>query len=179
MNVYPYTFVVTTNIIQGILPSVNTPVWVYISGTAVEKQLYADATGSDTSKINQPLYTDSLGRVTFFSPPGRIRVDAHLDSRTVYSTEDVITDQDSVMNLIMGETPSGVVDGSNTTFTVSNAILGDKVSLYVNGYRWKRIPNTSTLGTNQFKVTNNILTLGNAPGLNSVLLVDYYPLPEY
>lgn len=179
MNVYPYTFVVSTNIIQGILPSVNTEVWVYISGTGTEKQLYADATGSEASKISQPLYTDSLGRVTFYSPPGRIRIDTHLDSNTVMSTEDVVVDQDNVLVPIIGETPAGLINGSNDTFTLSKHVLGDKIALYVNGYRWKRISSTGTLQTNEFKVVNNILYLGNAPGVDSVLLVDYYQVPEY
>lgn len=172
-NLYPYTFVATTNLIRGLAPASGMDIYVYVSGSDTQKQLYADSAGYG-SEFTQPITTDLDGMVKFYCEPGRIRIDMMLDSTTVASTEDVIVDQDNILMPIFGEIPSGETDDSNTQFSLSKYPLGSKIALYVNGYRWRRVDTYPA--ANQFRVEGNILTLGNAPSADAVILVDYYTM---
>lgn len=64
---------------------------------------------------------------------------------------------------IFGETPTGLIDNSNTVFTVVNNFLTDSTGVYLNGLR--EINYTET-GVNQ-------ITLDNAPLVGDVLRIDY------
>jgi exonuclease VII small subunit len=61
------------------------------------------------------------------------------------------------------ETPSGTVNGSNTTFTTAKSPLGLKV--YVNGQKMTV--------TEDYTLSNKTITFNTAPPTNSVVRVDY------
>lgn len=178
MNLYPYTYTVTKNLAQGIMPMVDTEVYVYINGTGEEKGLFSDATGNFGTELLQPLRTNSEGVVNFYCGPGRIRIDVKLDSSTIISTEDVIVDSDSFVMPIIGETPSGTKNSNNQVFTLASTVYGTNIALYVNGYRIPRVASSATPSSGEFKVSENTLTLGTPPASTDVLIVDYYPQPS-
>lgn len=178
MNLYPYTYTVTKNLAQGIMPMRDTEVYVYINGTGDEKGLFSDATGNFGTELTQPLRTNSEGIVNFYCAPGRIRIDVKLDATTTVSTEDVIGDYDSMVIPIIGETPVGFKNSINRTFKLNRRVYGTNVALYVNGLRVPRVANTESPSSGEFTVYNDTLTLGTPPSEYDVLLVDYYPTPE-
>lgn len=176
MNLYPYTFTVTKNLATGIMPMADTNVYVYINETGDKKSLFSDKTMNYGTELTQPLKTSSEGVVNFYCGPGRIRIDVQLDSTTISSVEDVIGDFDSIITPIIGESPVGQQNSNNTIFTLNSPIYGNKVSVYVNGLRIKRIQNTLTPSSGEFHSSENVLTFGTPPALTDTILVDYYPV---
>lgn len=73
----------------------------------------------------------------------------------------------SPSNFVTEETPSGSINGSNTTFTLANTPTAGTVKLYLNGVRQK-----SGAG-NDYTITTNTITMTTAPVSGDVLLVDY------
>lgn len=177
MNLYPYTYSVTKNLANGIMPMINTEVYVYVNGSGVEKNLFSDATGNFGTELTQPLKTNSEGMVNFFCGPGRIRIDVKLDSTTIISTEDVIVDADSIMTQIIGETPAGFKNSINPSFVLANEVYGSNIAVYVNGLRTGRVSSSSSPGAGQFNVVGSVITFGTPPSEFDSILVDYYPLP--
>jgi len=73
----------------------------------------------------------------------------------------------SPSNFVTEETPSGTINGSNTTFTLANTPTSGTVKLYLNGVRQK-----SGAG-NDYTISTNTITMTTAPVSGDVLLVDY------
>ena len=73
----------------------------------------------------------------------------------------------SPSNFVTEETPSGSINGSNTTFTLANTPTSGTVRLYLNGVRQK-----SGAG-NDYTITTNTITMTTAPISGDVLIADY------
>lgn len=73
----------------------------------------------------------------------------------------------SPSNFVVEETPSGSINGSNTTFTIANTPTAGTVKLYLNGVRQK-----SGAG-NDYTITTNTITFTTAPVSGDVILCDY------
>lgn len=73
----------------------------------------------------------------------------------------------SPTNFVTEETPSGSINGSNTSFTIANTPTAGTVKLYLNGVRQK-----SGAG-NDYTITTNTITMTIAPVSGDVLIADY------
>ena len=73
----------------------------------------------------------------------------------------------SPTNFVTEETPSGSINGSNTSFTIANTPTAGTVKLYLNGVRQK-----SGAG-NDYTITTNTITMTTAPVSGDVMIVDY------
>jgi len=73
----------------------------------------------------------------------------------------------SSANFIYSETPSGSVNGSNSTFTLANTPVIGTVQLYFNGIRLK------AGAGNDYTISTTTITMGTAPVSGDVLLADY------
>jgi len=70
-------------------------------------------------------------------------------------------------NLIDGETPSGALNGSNTTFTLANTPVTGSVKLFRNGVR-------QNVGAgNDYTISGATITMSSAPASTETLLADY------
>jgi len=68
--------------------------------------------------------------------------------------------------LVMGEVPTGAINGINKTFTVANAVFGNAIDVFLNGLLQKR--------TDDYTFTSPAtITFTDAPVTDSNLLVDY------
>lgn len=73
----------------------------------------------------------------------------------------------SPTNFVTEETPSGSVNGSNTTYTLANTPTSGTLRLYLNGVRQK-----SGAG-NDYTLSTNTITMTTAPISGDVLIADY------
>ena len=68
--------------------------------------------------------------------------------------------------LVMGEVPSGTINGTNKIFTVANDVFGNAIDVFLNGLCQKR--------TDDYTFTSPItITFDTAPPENSNILTDY------
>jgi hypothetical protein len=65
------------------------------------------------------------------------------------------------------ETPSGSVNGSNTSYTLAYTPTSGSLKLYLNGIRLK-----SGAG-NDYTISTNTITMATAPISGDVLIADY------
>lgn len=70
-------------------------------------------------------------------------------------------------NFVDSETPSGSINGSNTTFTLANTPVTGSVHLYLNGYR------QNAGSGNDYTISGSTITYLTAPLTGEVLLADY------
>lgn len=70
-------------------------------------------------------------------------------------------------DLVEDETPTGLINGSNTSFTLANTPIAGSVKLYLQGQRL--IPGAG----NDFTVSGTTITMAYAPETNQSLRVDY------
>lgn len=68
--------------------------------------------------------------------------------------------------LVSNETPAGLIDGSNATFTTAFHFIPESVEVMVNGLYQKRIRDFNTTG-------NHTIILAISPGAGETLLVNY------
>lgn len=61
-------------------------------------------------------------------------------------------------SLVVGETPLGLVNNSNATYTTAFAFVPESVELFINGIRQKRILDFTTSGTTTVLITDSPLT---------------------
>lgn len=59
----------------------------------------------------------------------------------------------SGVNLVVGETPSGAINGSNATFTTAQSFDPDTVAIFVNGIQATKNLDYTTSGTTQINFT--------------------------
>jgi hypothetical protein len=69
---------------------------------------------------------------------------------------------------VVGEVPSGAIDGSNTTFTISQTFVAASLAVYLNGLRQRLTTDFTILNSTQFALTS-------APISGDSLLTDYQP----
>lgn len=82
-------------------------------------------------------------------------------SNKVVITGGAVSDQ-----LVMGEVPTGDIDGNNKIFTVSEDVFGNAIDVFLNGLLQKR--------TDDYTFTSpNTITFTVAPPNGSNLVVDY------
>jgi hypothetical protein len=70
-------------------------------------------------------------------------------------------------NIVTEETPSGSVNGSNTSYTLANTPTAGSLKLFLNGIRLK-----SGSG-NDYTISTNTITMTTAPISGDVLIADY------
>lgn len=107
-------------------------------------------------------YTLSGNTITFVTAPptGAVLLADYNISSTVYSV--------GTNSVIIGEVPSGSVNGSNTTFTFARAYIAGSVEVFING--------VSQLRTTHFTETtpaSGIITMSDAPLTGDVIQVNY------
>jgi len=61
-------------------------------------------------------------------------------------------------SLVVGETPVGLVNNSNATYTTAFAFVPESVELFINGIRQKRILDFTTSSTTTVLITDSPLT---------------------
>ena len=71
------------------------------------------------------------------------------------------------VTLVRGETPTGDIDGSNTSYTIANTPVTDSLRLYQNGVR------LNEGAGNDYTISGTTITMATAPPTDDVLLVDY------
>lgn len=74
---------------------------------------------------------------------------------------------------IVGEVPSGAIDGVNTVFTTAHNFIPSTLKLYLNGLRDNSF---SVIGPNQFQLIGFIPLPGNLTAAPDDLRVDYREL---
>ncbi|MCC7308388.1 MAG: hypothetical protein IT173_12545 [Acidobacteria bacterium] len=67
---------------------------------------------------------------------------------------------------VIGEVPTGAINGSNAIFTTAFPFVPESVGLTVNGLRQKKVDDFNTSG-------NQTLTLAVSPETGTNMLVDY------
>lgn len=68
--------------------------------------------------------------------------------------------------LVMGEVPTGLINGTNTTFTVASSVFGNAIDVFLNGLLQKR--------TDDYTFTSPVtIEFASAPVTGSNLLSDY------
>lgn len=100
-------------------------------------------------------YTTSGQRTIIFSDPPAI------DDEVLISYFIGFGDQ-----VISGETPSGVIDGSNATFLSEFEFIPESVAVYINGVMQKRIQDFNTSGLHTVFLTDS-------PGIGEDILISY------
>lgn len=73
----------------------------------------------------------------------------------------------STSNFVFDETPSGTVNGVNTTFTLGNTPASGTVQLWIEG--WKLVPGAG----NDFTISGSTITLTSAPLTGERLYANY------
>lgn len=97
--------------------------------------------------------------------PTTISGDATINGSGVVSlASNVIKEAD----IVTEETPSGTINGSNTTFTLANTPTTGTVRLYLNGIRLR-----SGSG-NDYTISTATITMATAPATGDILLADYF-----
>lgn len=70
------------------------------------------------------------------------------------------------IELIFNETPSGLINGANATFTTQYKFVPGKIDVYVNGLKQKIVQDFNTTG-------NNTIILTFSPASGETITVDY------
>jgi hypothetical protein len=70
-------------------------------------------------------------------------------------------------NFVDSETPSGSINGSNTTFTLANTPIAGTVKLFLNGQR------LNAGAGNDYTISSATITMATAPVSGDVLIADY------
>lgn len=117
---------------------------------------------------NVPSYTGSFLKIAVLdgsSSTGKIPANklTYLSALPV----SVITGAVDIAKYISSETPSGTIDGSNTTFTLANTPVSGTVIVFLNGLRQK-----SGAG-NDYTISGSTITYLSAPLSGDVLTVSY------
>jgi hypothetical protein len=116
------------------------------------------ATGADVSSIN-----GLTGDITL-SAGTNISISSLGNTITISSPNTLLAS-----NFVIGETPSGTLNGINKIFTLANTPLSDKESVFSNGVKLKRGP----LNVKDYFILGGTITFSSAPQSMDILLVDY------
>jgi hypothetical protein len=74
-------------------------------------------------------------------------------------------------DIVVGEVPSGLINSSNTSYTIANTPVTDSVSVYLNGLRQREG------SAYDYTISGTSITFAKAPRTGSDLLVDYFKTP--
>lgn len=69
-------------------------------------------------------------------------------------------------DIVVGETPSGTINGSNATFTSANDFIPESVAVFVNGLFQQRVTDFNTSGV-------RTITLAASPTAGEVVRINY------
>lgn len=147
----------------GYLPFVS----VFTSGATV--RYLAISSNSSEWEVGEGIFTDAtpdtLTRVTIYSSSNSgNKVDFSAGIKKVYN---VLTAADmfGTNSIISNETPSGDLDGSDTTYTLANSPATGTLKLYLNGQRLTY--------TTDYTLATNVITFVVAPVSGDILRADY------
>lgn len=144
--------------------------YVSTEGTAGVAYVLTRATDADVSaEVTSGMYT--------FADQGT----ANADTSWVLTTNDPITLNTTALTfskfsstggltearMVTRETPGGTINGSNTAFTIANALVAGTEELYLNG-----VLQQSGSG-NDYTISGTSITYATAPATNDTLLVSY------
>lgn len=82
------------------------------------------------------------------------------------STDKVYVTYQVILPQIVNEIPTGTIDGTNNTFTLSNVPYNGTDQIFVNGYLKKK--------SIDYTISGNTITFINIPAVSSVMLVSYF-----
>lgn len=74
-----------------------------------------------------------------------------------------------ILLFVYGETPAGVLNGVNATFTSAYEFVPESVEVFLNGLKLKVVEEYNTTG-------NNTITLSISPGASERILINYLKL---
>ncbi len=116
--------------------------------------------------VNDPSVTTKGDVQTYSTTPDRLAVGTDGQLLTAASGEATgLNWVNSYEHIIVGETPSGTVNGSNTAFDTANNYISGKISVYRDGQLMK------TGGEDYTETDANTITFTTAPVTGSILLV--------
>lgn len=168
MSLYPIAQPIWRS--AGTLVSVfaGAQVEVYDSVTNTPRTVYEDLNGLKV--IDQPLVANPQGVVFFYSEPGRIRLEITVDGAVTWSEDIDVSDVDIIALPVIGEIPTGLVNGSNNSFTVLETPVAARTSVYVD--RLRQTYSVTAPGAGQFSVSSKTITVGTPP--TTSILIDYW-----
>jgi hypothetical protein len=150
---------------------------------------YATTSALATTNSNVTANTNAIGTLSSLTTTAKSNLVAAINevnakpsggsSAILYSTTGTNTDgamtqaatttelnsKVAVANFVIGETPAGAINGSNTIFTLANAPVSGKEILYLNGIRQKR--------TSDYTISGTTITFAIAPLSGDEILSDY------
>jgi hypothetical protein len=122
---------------------------------------YADPpwiTSLEWNKITGvPAFEPSLGNPT---------TDGYILASTALGVRDWIAPPTGGGTGVVGEVPSGLINGTNTTFTISQTFVAASLAVYLNGLRQRPTTDFTIADSTHF-------TLTSAPLAGDSLLADY------
>ncbi len=140
-------------------PIRNASVAVYTASTLNLASLFSD---NGVTPTGNPVMSDVNGRFSFYVATGTYDLTISGSGLTTYTRKLLAIGSSAIP--IVGETPSGVINGSNVFYTLANAPNpASSLALYLNGDR--------QIGG--FTVSGLTLTLITAPQTGDQLYVDY------
>jgi len=141
------------------------------TGTYLYAVRAVDANGnaSPFSAWLQPIAQTALLGTAQFVPGVGIKASAVTDqvSNKVFAGDGSLVTLTVGSASAWGETPSGAINGVNTTFTLANSPVGGTLRLHQNGLRLREG------ASNDYTLSGNTITMNVAPTTGDWLLADY------
>ena len=89
-----------------------------------------------------------------------------LDGITKLYIDDRLLSSNTILNIITGEVPSGLINGTNATFTSAFPFIPSSLQVYVNGLRQKIVTDYQILNSTTIQLLVSLTT-------NEILLINY------
>jgi hypothetical protein len=166
-----------TSTIDGISVSQGDRVLVHQQNTPSQNGIYVFDSSSTamTRATDSDLWDELVGSLVYVdqgSTQGEYRYFCTSNSGGTLGSTAVTYTQDTsgtlaVTNFVIEETPSGSVNGSNTTFTLANTPTTGTLQVYLNGLRQK-----SGAG-NDYTLSTNVISFTTAPIAGDVIIATY------
>lgn len=121
---------------------------------SLSKAFSGGATRVFLNGIRQKLgtaYTEGVAEISFAQAP----------QNGDYIITDIVTDEDSISN----EVPTGLINGTNTEFTLANTPAAKSTEVYLNGIRQKE--------GQHYTVSGAVISFNEAPYMGDYIIVDY------
>ena len=109
--------------------------------------------GSESATVIDLKDEDDMSSDSATAVPTQQSVKAYADSLVVSFADE--------------EVPSGLINGSNTTYTLANTPVSGSVKLFLNGVR------LYAGAGNDYTISGTTITMASAPDTGSTLLADY------
>ena len=166
-----------TSTIDGIGLAAGDRVLVLNQSTASQNGIYVFDTSSTAMvrATDSDLWDELVGSLVYVDQgtvQGEYRYFCTSNTGGTLGSTSVTYSQDSSgtlspANFVFGEIPSGAINGSNTTYTISVTPTTSTLSLYLNGMLLR-----SGAG-NDYTISTNTITMTTAPVSGDVLIADY------